>query len=144
MALEGQSRYSIDADWNKLYIDGEWIESESGESTPVEDPSTREVVTEVPRGTEGDVDAAYEAAVEAQAEWGEQPPAAREELVQGLIHALDEHQEEIIELITTEIGGIHGVGETSVQIILSGVSYMRYCKIISRQRWIEGPTSAPG
>ena len=77
MALEGQSRYSIDADWNKLYIDGEWVESESGESTPVEDPSTREVVTEVPRGTEGDVDAAYEAAVEAQKEWGEQPPAAR-------------------------------------------------------------------
>ncbi|MFD1600913.1 aldehyde dehydrogenase family protein [Halobellus rarus] len=116
MALEGQSRYSIDADWNKLYIDGEWVESESGESTPVEDPSTREVVTEVPRGTEGDVDAAYEAAVEAQEEWGEQPPAAREELVQGLIHALDEHQEEVIDLITTEIGGIHGVGETSVQI----------------------------
>ncbi|SDY08417.1 aldehyde dehydrogenase family protein [Halobellus clavatus] len=118
MALEGQSPYSIDADWNKLYIDGEWVESESGESTPVEDPSTRAVVAEVPAGTEADVDAAYEAAVEAQKEWGEQPPAAREQAIQGLIQELDAHQEEVIELNTAEIGGIHGVGETAVQITM--------------------------
>jgi aldehyde dehydrogenase (NAD+) len=118
MALEGQSKFSIDADWSNLYIDGEWVDSESGELTPVEDPSTREVVAEVPHGTEADVDAAYEAAVAAQEEWAEHPPAAREEAVQGLIGALEEHQAEIMELSTSEIGSIHGVGETAVQITM--------------------------
>jgi len=29
---------SIDADWNALYVDGEWTPSESGEEIRVEDP----------------------------------------------------------------------------------------------------------
>ncbi|NNC24948.1 aldehyde dehydrogenase family protein, partial [Salinisphaera sp. USBA-960] len=57
---------SIDAEWDELYIDGEWRASESGETIDVEDPSTREVVTEVAAATESDVDAAYEAAAAAQ------------------------------------------------------------------------------
>ena len=116
MALEGQSKFSISADWSAHYVGGEWVAPESGELTPVEDPSTREVVAEVPRGTESDVDDAYAAAVEGQTAWAEHPPAAREAAVQDLVRLVDEHQEEIIELSTNEIGSIHGVGETAVQI----------------------------
>ncbi len=116
MALEGRSRFSIDADWDKLYIDGEWVDAESGELMPVEDPSTREVVAEVPRGTEADVDAAYEAAEAAQAEWASTPPAAREELIHELQRVISEHEAEILELYTTEAGAIHGVSETGVEL----------------------------
>jgi len=107
---------SIEADWNALYVGGEWRESESGETIDVEDPSTREVVTQVPAGTEADVDAAYEAAADAQTAWAEHPPAAREQAVKDFLQALNEHREEVIELLTTEIGGTRAMGETSMQI----------------------------
>jgi aldehyde dehydrogenase (NAD+) len=116
MAQEGLSRYSIDADWDRLYIDGEWRESAGGETIPVEDPSTRETVTHVPRGTEADVDAAYEAAAAAQADWAATPPARREDLVRTLNEVLEEHAGEIIELLATEGGGTRGMGETSVHL----------------------------
>ncbi|WP_254533009.1 aldehyde dehydrogenase family protein [Natrinema gelatinilyticum] len=103
------------ADWNALYIDGEWVEAD-GDVLPVEDPSTREVFAEVPAATESDVDAAYEAAAEAQAEWKHQPPAARQEVVQQFIQALQEYEEEIIELLTYEAGGNAGYGHTSHQL----------------------------
>ena len=116
MAQDSLSRYSIDADWSAHYIGGEWVPSESGDTIEVADPSTRETVTEVPRGTEADVDAAYEAAAAAQPEWEQTPPARREELVQTLLQTMDEHSEEIVELLATEAGQIEGMGETSVHL----------------------------
>ncbi|MFC6905873.1 aldehyde dehydrogenase family protein [Halalkalicoccus tibetensis] len=107
---------SIDADWNSLYIDGEWTSSESDEEIVVEDPSTREEVARVPSGTEADVDAAYEAAAEAQAEWQKAPPAERERVAQNFARTLQEYDEEIKELLTHEAGGSRIMGETSVQI----------------------------
>lgn len=116
MAQEAKSRYRIDADWSAQYIDGEWRESTSKDSIPVDDPSTRESVTDVPRGTTEDVDAAYTAAVAAQSEWAQTPPARREELVQNLLRVMGEHSEEIVELLATEAGQIEGIGEISVQL----------------------------
>ncbi|RDZ34241.1 MULTISPECIES: aldehyde dehydrogenase family protein [unclassified Haloferax] len=107
---------ATDADWNALYIDGEWTESESGESIAVEDPSTRETVAHVPRGTEADVDAAYEAAAEAQESWAEAPPARRQEVVEQFLQALNEYEDEIIDLLAHEVGGSRIMGETSIQI----------------------------
>ncbi|MFD1527252.1 hypothetical protein, partial [Halolamina salina] len=47
------TEFTIDADWASQYIDGEFVPSESGETIDVEDPSTREQVTEVPAGVQG-------------------------------------------------------------------------------------------
>ena len=79
---------SIDTDWNALYIDGEWREADGGETIAVEDPSTRETVAHVPRGTEADVDAAYEAAAAAQDDWAATPPARRQEAMSDLLENL--------------------------------------------------------
>ncbi|NEU55582.1 aldehyde dehydrogenase family protein [Halorussus sp. MSC15.2] len=110
------SNLSIDADWNALYIDGEWTPSGNGETLTVEDPSTREAITEVPAATEADVDAAYEAAAAAQTEWSEQPPARRQAVIQQFLQAVQDHSEEVIDLLAHEVGGSHIMGETSIQI----------------------------
>ncbi|WP_232688850.1 aldehyde dehydrogenase family protein [Halobacterium zhouii] len=110
------SDFSIDADWNALHIDGEWTASESGDTLAVEDPSTRETVVDVPAGTNADVDAAYEAAADAQEEWAETPPAHRQAVVQQFLQALDAHSEEIVDLLAHEVGGSPLMGETSIQI----------------------------
>jgi len=116
MSQERTSAYGIDADWSRLYVDGEWCESASGETIDVEDPSTRETVATVPAATEDDVDAAYEAAAEAQTEWGQTPPGQRQEVVQEMLGLLEEHNEEIIDLLAHEAGGARGMGETSLHL----------------------------
>ncbi|ESP90097.1 aldehyde dehydrogenase family protein [Candidatus Halobonum tyrrellensis] len=107
---------SVEADWNALYIDGEWTRGEATGTLTDQDPSTREAFAEVPSGTEADVDAAYEAAAAAQQEWGEQSPAHRQAVVEQLLHALREHSEEVADLLAHEVGGSAIMGETSVQI----------------------------
>ncbi|AHG02127.1 aldehyde dehydrogenase (plasmid) [Halostagnicola larsenii XH-48] len=107
---------TIDDNWNELYINGDWVPSQDGSTLSVEDPSTREKLTEVPSATEADIDAAYEAAAAAQEDWGEQPPAHRQAVVQQLIQTLQEHSEDIIELLAHEVGGSRIMGETSIQI----------------------------
>ncbi|ELY96832.1 aldehyde dehydrogenase [Natrialba taiwanensis DSM 12281] len=111
-----ESPYGIDADWDQLYIDGEWREAASGTTIDVADPSTRETVATVPAGTEADVDAAYETAAEAQDEWAQTPPARRQEVVQEMLGLLDDHREQIIDLLAHEAGGTRGMGETSLQL----------------------------
>src|ERR1700721_3575352 len=47
---------------NKMYINGEFVESQSGEYFPVIDPSTEEILAEVPNADEKDVNRAVAAA----------------------------------------------------------------------------------
>jgi aldehyde dehydrogenase (NAD+) len=105
-----------DSEWRHQYVDGEWVQAESGETLTVEDPSTRETLTEVPASTEADVDAAYEAAVAAQGEWAAQQPAAREDVLQKVVHELEEREGEIVELLGQEAGGSRVMGGTSVHL----------------------------
>lgn len=108
--------YTIDADWNALFIDGELTRGESEDSLEVIDPSTRERVASVPAATEADVDAAYEAAARAQTEWADQPPARRREVVQSALEELEANREAIVELLATEAGGTRAMAETSVDL----------------------------
>ena len=79
MAQEYTSKFSIGAEWNALYINGEWVDSEGDETIAVEDPSTRETVVHVPSAVASDVDAAYDVAAAARSEWAEAPPVRREQ-----------------------------------------------------------------
>lgn len=45
-------------DYEKLYINGEWIPGASGEFIEVENPATREIFARVPAGNGDDVDKA--------------------------------------------------------------------------------------
>lgn len=119
-STQSDTRYSITDDWDALYVDGEWADSE--ETIAVVDPSTREVVTEVPAATESDVNAAYEAAAKAQPAWAETSPARREDVIQEFAQALEKHRNEIIELLKIEVGGSQIMGETSMQIALDHAS----------------------
>jgi len=107
---------SIESEWNNIFLNGEWVPSESGEELSVEDPSTREETARVPRGVEADIDAAYEVAADAQEEWAKTPPAARSGVIQGVLQALDDHHDAIVDLIAAEGGGVRAVAETAIHI----------------------------
>jgi hypothetical protein len=46
---------NAEADWRQLYSDGEWVEASSGDIIPGQNLATQVTFTEVPAGTEGDV-----------------------------------------------------------------------------------------
>jgi acyl-CoA reductase-like NAD-dependent aldehyde dehydrogenase len=47
------------------FVGGEWVDAAEGETMEVINPATGEVIAEVPRGTQADVDRAVEAAKKA-------------------------------------------------------------------------------
>src|SRR5450755_1305079 len=49
----------------KMFINGEWVASDSGKTFPVYDPSTEQVIAEVPDANAKDVDRAVAAAKDA-------------------------------------------------------------------------------
>src|SRR6185295_527279 len=67
-------------------------------------PSTGEVIADVPRASAEDVDRAVQAAKKALVEWLETTPGERAEMLLKLADALDEHAEEIAELESLNVG----------------------------------------
>ncbi|WP_049927261.1 aldehyde dehydrogenase family protein [Halopiger goleimassiliensis] len=92
------------ADWDRQYIDGEWVEATGGETITVENPATQEAFAEVPAATVDDVDAAYDAAEAAQSEWAARPREERNEIVQNLLEEINDRYDEITQLLATEAG----------------------------------------
>jgi aldehyde dehydrogenase (NAD+) len=91
-------------EWSHQYIDGEWVDAADGDTITVTDPSTREPLYEVPAATAADVDAAYRAAANAQAEWANAAPARRQEVVMKAMHSLQERFDETVQHLVSEGG----------------------------------------
>jgi aldehyde dehydrogenase (NAD+) len=104
MAQSARAEFGIGADWSRMYVDGEWIEAGERGTIPVESPATGDVLHEVPAGTAGDVDDAFQAAKRAQAEWAARPPQERAEVIQTVLAMLQEHGDELAELMIAESG----------------------------------------
>ena len=96
-------------DVRKLYIDGAWVEGETGAMIDIEDPATHEVVARVPRGSEKDVDKAVQAARKAFETWQYTPLETRVELMKKVVAGLKSRRQELIETITKELGSPYTV-----------------------------------
>jgi 1-pyrroline dehydrogenase len=94
---------SVTVQQHKNFIGGEWIESDGG-TMEVLNPATGEVIAEVQRSTEADVDRAVEAANKALPEWLEKTPKDRMELLLKLADVIDEHTDELAKLESLNVG----------------------------------------
>ncbi|PIC69863.1 carnitine dehydratase [Sporosarcina sp. P16b] len=90
----------------KMYVNGEWIESESGKYFPSYNPATGEAWCEVAEGTEEDVNRAVQAAHEAfhHSEWAEMTYTERGKLVHKLGELISQNIEELAEFETKDNG----------------------------------------
>ncbi|RQH02616.1 aldehyde dehydrogenase family protein [Natrarchaeobius oligotrophus] len=95
---------SIDGDWDAIFVDGEWRTVPDRDRIDVENPATREAITQIPNGSSEDVDDAYEAAVDAQTEWARTSPAERAKVVRRVAELLDEYEAEVREILAVEAG----------------------------------------
>jgi 1-pyrroline dehydrogenase len=90
---------------HEMFIGGEWVDSAGDESLPVVNPATGEVLAEIPRGTEEDVDRAVAAAGKAFEEvWFDTTPAERQAMMLKLADAIDANAEEIGRIESENVG----------------------------------------
>jgi 1-pyrroline dehydrogenase len=94
---------SVTVQQHKNFIGGEWVGSDGG-TMEVLNPATGEVIAEVQRSTEADIDRAVEAAKRALPEWLEKTPKDRMELLLKLADLIDEHAEELGKLESLNVG----------------------------------------
>ncbi|ALX47576.1 aldehyde dehydrogenase family protein [Lentibacillus amyloliquefaciens] len=89
-----------------LFINGEWTESNSGNTFTSLDPATLDVVAEVQRADETDVDKAVKSAKSAfnSTEWSDILPAERAKLLFRMAQLLRENKDEFAELETLDVG----------------------------------------
>ncbi|MBA2296661.1 MAG: gamma-aminobutyraldehyde dehydrogenase [Actinobacteria bacterium] len=95
---------SVSITKHKNYVGGEWVESSTGETMPVVNPSTGETIAEVPRGSAEDVTRVVAAAKKALPDWLEKTPKDRMELLLALADVIDENAEELTQLESQNVG----------------------------------------
>src|SRR5215831_17895710 len=89
---------------HKMFINGEFIASLSGETFAVENPTTEETIDEVPRGRAEDVETAARAAHSAQDDWRFTPGIEKCERLHAVARNIREHREALARLLTREGG----------------------------------------
>ncbi|HXG63824.1 MAG TPA: aldehyde dehydrogenase family protein [Blastocatellia bacterium] len=88
----------------QMYIGGEWVDSRNGETIPVMNPATGEVVDHAPRATVEDTRDAIQAAEQAFQVWSEWPQARRAEVLHRAVGLIRLHEKELATLLTNEQG----------------------------------------
>jgi betaine-aldehyde dehydrogenase len=86
------------------FIDGQFVDPADGQTEPVLNPATGEVIAHAPLSTEADVDRAVKAARAAFDGWATTTPGERALALIELAEAIEEHAEEISELESDNAG----------------------------------------
>ncbi|MFI5509330.1 CoA-acylating methylmalonate-semialdehyde dehydrogenase [Mycobacterium sp. NPDC051804] len=86
------------------FIDGKRVAGQSTRTADVMNPSTGEVQAKVPMASRADVDAAVAGAAEAQKEWAAWNPQRRARVMMKFIELVNQHVEELAELLSLEHG----------------------------------------
>jgi 1-pyrroline dehydrogenase len=95
---------------HQIFIGGEWVNSSDGGSLPVVNPSTGEVIAEVPNATAEDVDRAVAAARAAFEEtWFDSTPGERQAMLLKLADAIDGHADELGRIETENVGKVYSL-----------------------------------
>jgi len=88
----------------KYYVDGEWRESATAKYMNCFDPSTGEVIALAPQCTAAEVESAIAAAQRAFPAWADTPPNSRVQVLFRMKALLDQHLDELTELLARENG----------------------------------------
>jgi 1-pyrroline dehydrogenase len=88
----------------KMFINGEFVDSASGEAEEIVNPATEEVLEKVPTGGAEDVERAVRAAHFAFESWSETTPGERATALIKLADRLEENAEELAQLESRNVG----------------------------------------
>src|SRR6266481_2804780 len=121
----------------KNFIDGEWVESSTGETFEDRNPAdTRDVVGIFQKSGKADVDAAVDAAKRAFAKWRLVPAPRRAEIIYLAAEMLAERKEDYARDMTREMGKVLKETRGDVQEAVDTAYYMA-----GEGRRLFGPTT---
>jgi acyl-CoA reductase-like NAD-dependent aldehyde dehydrogenase len=106
------------------YIDGRWVESESGQTFDRRNPATGALVATYTRSTPKDVDAAVAAAAKAFKSWRLYPAPKRGELLYKAAQLLKDRKEQLAREMTEEMGKVISEARGDVQEAIDMTFYM--------------------
>lgn len=91
-------------DLNRQFIAGEWRKGGAGQTMESTDPYTGDVLTQIDAASEDDLNAAYDAAREAQRDWAGKAPAERTAVLRKAVSVFEDRHEEIVDWLIKESG----------------------------------------
>jgi lactaldehyde dehydrogenase/glycolaldehyde dehydrogenase len=105
-----------------MFIDGEPVSADR--TIPVVNPSTGEIISEVPSGTEADAAAAVLAAERAQVSWRKLPAINRAAYLREIAREVRLHRDELAHIIVEEQGKLLSLAEVEVDFSADYLDYM--------------------
>jgi succinate-semialdehyde dehydrogenase/glutarate-semialdehyde dehydrogenase len=141
-SLSGRERAVVTAVPSGLFIGGEWRAASGGAEVDVEDPSTGEVLTQVPDAEISDGTAALDAAVAVQGEWAATPPRERGEILRRAFELLTHRADDLALLMTLEMGKT--IAESKGEITYAAEFFRWFSEEAVRisGRWSVAPNGA--
>ncbi len=122
--------------FDKLYIDGAWVPSDSTETIEVIDSVTEDTMATVPAGTGADVDRAVAAARSAFATWSLTPVEERAKYLSRIGDALGARMDELATTISKETGMAKWLSQL-VQVGLPINSFKTAASLVESYRFEE-------
>lgn len=99
--------------FEKIYINGQWVPGSTGQFIDVENPATREIFAKVPAGNAKDVDAAAKAAHRALPVWSATPLEERISLMKRFLEIFRSKEDELINITVKELGSPYTFTKTA-------------------------------
>ena len=118
----------------RLFINGEWTGSSTGETFEDINPATLELIGRFQKASENDVQRAVESAEEAFDSWSGTPAPQRAKILFKAARILEERKEELARLLTTEMGKILKEARGDVQ---EAIDITYYAAGEGRRLWGE-------
>ena len=105
----------------QAYVDGKWVDADSGETFPVTNPATGETIADVPRMGAAETRRALAAAERALPEWKSRPAKERARILRRLADLMLENEDDLARLMVTEQG--KPLAEAKVEIAYAASFY---------------------
>ncbi|MDD2435943.1 MAG: aldehyde dehydrogenase [Massilibacteroides sp.] len=108
----------------KMFIDGKFVENNSGKWIDVLNPSTEEVIASQPDGTVEDARDAINAAQKAQKAWEKLPAVQRAGYLMRIAEGIRKRERELTDIIVAEGGKTQGLANVEVLFTADYIEYM--------------------
>jgi acyl-CoA reductase-like NAD-dependent aldehyde dehydrogenase len=122
--------------YDKLYVNGEWVEPAGAGLLDVVNSTTEEVMGRIPEGTPEDVNRAASAARQAFDSWSKTPAEERAVFLQRISQGLAARQQEIASIIASEVGMPLPLA-TAVQAGLPAMVCGSFAKLLGEYKFEE-------
>ncbi len=114
---------SLTATRRRMFVNGDWMDAADGETTPVINPATEEMIDEIPKGTEADVDRAVEAARAAFEDWSQTTPGERSAMLWKWAQKIEDNAAELSALESANVGKPKGVADFDVEFSVDNLRF---------------------